>query len=135
MWTHSWNRYCIYRNQLILSVYFHGDTWWSPLWPKCVMCVCVYIYIHTNTWCIWYIIEQRSWEFNLSNQSYMHWNVNTIGTQSPTCFGTSSVPSCTIRAILKNVEFDGCIPSWIPVILVELFVIYSHQWNECLLKC
>jgi len=59
----------------------------------------IYIYIYIY---IWYIIEQRSWESNLSNQPDTHWNVNTIGTQSPICFDTSSVPSCTIRAILKK---------------------------------
>ena len=33
--------------------------------------------------------------FNLSDQPYMHWNVNTIDTQFPTSFGTSYVPLWT----------------------------------------
>ena len=63
--------------------------------PPLSLSICIYKYK-------WHIIEQRSWEFNLSNQPYMHWNVNTTGTQSPICFGTSSVPSWTIGAILKK---------------------------------
>jgi len=30
----------------------------------------------------------RDSKLNLSDQPYMHWNVNTTDIQSPTCFGT-----------------------------------------------
>jgi len=33
-------------------------------------------------------------KFILSHLPYMHWNVNTVDTQSTTCFGTQEVADC-----------------------------------------
>jgi hypothetical protein len=41
-------------------------------------------------------------QFNLTNQPYMHWNVKTIDIQSPTCFGTSWVPSSESSSLSLN---------------------------------
>jgi len=47
------------------------------------MCVCVRAREHFSLRMFLGLI------FNLSNQPHMHWNVNPIDTQLPTCCGTS----------------------------------------------
>jgi hypothetical protein len=47
--------------------------------------------------------------FNLSNQSHMHWNVNTTDTKFYTCFGTSWVP---LRANSKDTNVTCLRTPW-----------------------
>ena len=52
-------------------------------------------------------------KFILSDQPYMHWNVNTIDTHSPTCFSTNWVPSsgspCIIRSCRSPYIGENCV--------------------------